>query len=173
MATAQTSIFNGALSGAAINLSSQFDNAIGFYLIAPGASVEYQIDIFLQVQLTNTTTRMVRLDPSNVSNTERITLLPASIVELGLPMRLAIVPSESFNLEVILLQSDCGVCQLNQRIEALEQTVADLENELTNDNQLLETALNLILNYLGIPVPVLPAAMSATSQSNYFNTGFI
>ncbi|MCC0177586.1 hypothetical protein I4641_11415 [Waterburya agarophytonicola K14] len=41
MATQQTTIFNGALTGATENLTSEFSNAIGFYLIAPGAVVEY------------------------------------------------------------------------------------------------------------------------------------
>lgn len=161
MATQQTIIFNGALTAATENLSAQFESAIGFYLIAPGSTVEYQIDIYLQVELSNTITRMVRLEPSNISTTERITLLPPQLSELGLPMRLTIVPSEAFNLEVILLTADCGLCAIQTAMES------------NGNSENIEVLLNLILTYLGIPLPVVPQSISSASFSNLFSTGFI
>ena len=160
MAIQQTTIFSNNLASATESLSAQFTNAIGFYLITPASSFEYQIDIFLQVQVSNSTTRMVRLEPSNVSTTERITLLPQSIVELGLPMRLSILPSEGFFLEVILLQSDCSLCSLDakvddlaNRLDALETKIDDLVNSNSNTAENLTTILNLILNAVGVPLP--------------------
>ena len=102
------------------NITSSFNTkGLGFYLIAPASEFDYQIDIFLQVELSSTVTRMVRLDPMNVSNTQRITLIPPQIVNLGLPMRLSILPSDGFFLEVILLQPDSTTNDLLDSLEAI------------------------------------------------------
>ena len=135
MATNQTTIFNDFLDPKTDNLSAEFSSGIGFYLIAPAAAVEYQIEIFLQVQLAPNVVRQVRLEPSNISTTERITLLPSQITDLGLPMRLAIVPSQGFLLEVILLST-------------------------SSNNDLL---LRLLFEALNIPFPV--NAVAASDQS--------
>lgn len=162
MATQQITILSDNLASASENLSAQFTDAIGFYLIAPASSFEYQIDIFLQVELSNTITRMVRLEPSNVSNTERITLLPQQIVDLGLPMRLSILPSEGFFLEVILLQSDCSLCSLNSKVDALSTKIDDLIDANSN----LTAIVNLIFDALGIPTP--PALPALIEQTFFF-----
>ena len=128
MATLQTPIFNNSLSPGTENLTDLFDSGFGFYLIAPASAVEYQIDIFLQVRVSNTLWRSVRLDPLNVSTTQRITLLPQQIIELGLPMRLAILPSQAFLLEVILLQSDCGLCFLEEKVDEILAAISQAES---------------------------------------------
>ncbi len=172
--TAQTiSIFNSLTLPNIENKSIVFERGIGFYLIVPTATVEYEIDIFLQVQLTPTVTRMVRLEPLNISNTERLTLIPQQLRDLGLPMYLAIFPSEAFNLEILLLKHECDFCE---ELEAVSQKIDELTaqlEELTNNNGNLETILQLILNALGIPVPVTPTSMNTTDFEPLFILGVI
>ena len=161
--TAQTiSIFNSVTLPNVENKSLTFTNGIGFYLIAPTASVEYEIDIFLQVQLTPTVTRMVRLEPLNISNTERLTVIPQQLRDLGLPMYLAIFPSEAFNLEVLLLQPECILCDELEAVSQKVDDLADLVEELATDNSNLETILQLILAALGITPPVVPPVTPPT-----------
>ncbi|MEM6613291.1 MAG: hypothetical protein AAF652_13745 [Cyanobacteria bacterium P01_C01_bin.72] len=149
MATQQTTIFNQSLNPGSENLSTVFTSGLGFYLIAPASDFEYQIDIYLQVQLSNTLWRQVRLDPFNVSTTQRITLFPQQILELGLPMRLALAPSQSFLLEVILLQNDCQLCTINSKLNEIQEQLNRIEAALEEaDNsdvsQVLETLFFLL-----------------------------
>ncbi len=152
------SIFNSVTNPNVENRSIAFTSGIGFYLVST-STVEYEIDIFLQVQLTPTVTRMVRLEPLNISNTERLTVIPQQLRNLGLPMYLAIFPSEAFNLEILLLQDECDFC------EELK-TVSQKVDELIVSNQ-------LILNALNIPIPVTPASMEATDFDPLFIVGII
>ena len=171
MATQQITIFNDNLTSNSENLSSVFTSGFGFYLIAPAASFEYQIDIYLQVQVSNTLWRQVRLDPYNVSTTQRITLIPQQIVELGLPMRLAIVPSSEFLLEVILLQSDCGLCTLDSGLTGLVNSVVEIVARLNG----VDSTLLLILDALDITAPppdpdppAIPVASAPATAENFF-----
>ena len=189
MAAQTISIFNSVTNPNVENKSIVFTSGIGFYLIAPTATDEYEIDIFLQVQLTPTMTRMVRLEPLNVSNTERLTVIPQQLRDLGLPMYLAIFPSEAFNLEILLLQPEClsdKVCEDLQTIKDELVTVqavvnnngsffgtifALLENfqtffdafevaQIQSDVADIKIKVDLILNNLNIPAPVNSALMS-------------
>lgn len=168
MSVQTVSIFNGTVDPSVENSSSIFTSGIGFYLIAPTAGVEYEVDIFLQVQLTSTVTRMVRLDPLNISTTERLTVIPQQLRDLGLPMYLAIFPSEAFNLEVLLLQPLCQLSGICTRLDAMDQKLDDLAASmggLANDNGQLEIILNLILTALGVAPPALPPTIA---QQQFF-----
>lgn len=145
MASKSVSIFNQTTVSDAENRSIEFTSGLGFYLIAPTIADEIEIDIFLQVQLSPSIVRQVRLEPMNLSNTERLTLIPSQLANLGLPMYLAIFPSEAIDLEIILLQP----------ISPLEE-ITELLDKL---NQLLE----IILNFFNIPLPVIPASASSDS----------
>ena len=123
MVTNQTTIYNGNLTANQENLTATFTNGIGFYLIAPNNINDLEIDIFLQIDLSNTVTRQIRLQPFNVSNTQRVTLLPTEITELNLPLRLAILPSNNFNLQIILLQTDCRICNIKSELDLIKATL--------------------------------------------------
>jgi hypothetical protein len=104
MPTTQTTILSSTLNPSIENYSDTFSEGIGFYLIAPTLISEVEIDIFLQIQFSPTTIRLVRLEPLNVSNTERFTLIPAELREINVPMRLLILPNQAFLLEIILVK---------------------------------------------------------------------
>lgn len=158
MSIQTVSIFNQTLNPNVENQSSSFTGGIGFYLIAPLATVEYEIDIFLQVQLSNSITRMVRLEPLNLSTTERLTVIPIQLRDLGLPMYLAIYPSEAFQLEVLLLQDNCSLNQICQDLTEIQEDVTDISATF----DFINIALNLVTNFLGIPQPVLPPTVAQT-----------
>jgi len=105
MPTQETTIYNSTVNPTTSNLSDQFTRGIGFYLTALNLTDEVEIDIFLQLYLTPTKIRAISLEPLNVSTTERLTLLPPQLRDIDIPMRLLILPSESFNLNITLLQT--------------------------------------------------------------------
>lgn len=130
MATQQTTIFNNNLVSNVENFSQEFFEGLGFYLINPNTNNEYQVDIFLQVKLSNTITRQIRLERLNISDTQKITLLPQQIVNLGLPMQLLILPSSNFFLEIILLKSSCTLCSLENKLNNIDKTLIKILNDL-------------------------------------------
>ncbi|MEM6612296.1 MAG: hypothetical protein AAF652_08585 [Cyanobacteria bacterium P01_C01_bin.72] len=146
MATQQTTIYNSDLIPNQENLSTELDHGLGFYLLS-STSEQTRVEVFLQLQITNTSYRQIRLDHNNISSTQRLTLIPQPIVELGLPMRLAIVPSAAFRLQIILLQSDCGLCQLNTKIDAILENLQTIGSEDFADN-LLQFAIDNLLPIL-------------------------
>jgi hypothetical protein len=105
MATQETTIYNSTLNPTIANLSDEFTRGIGFYLTALNLTDEVEIDIFLQLYLTPTKIRAINLESLNVSTTERLTLLPPQLRDIDIPMRLLILPSETFNLNITLLQT--------------------------------------------------------------------
>lgn len=130
MATQQVTIYNGLLNSNQENLTDTFINGVGFYLIIDNNVNQIEVDIFLQVELSNTVTRQIRLQPFNLSNTQRITLLPSEIAELNLPLKLSILPSDSFNLEVILLQTDCRICSLKLELDSIQLKLDEIKSAL-------------------------------------------
>lgn len=175
MSVTTISIFNGTTTPNSENNSANFTAGIGFYLIAPTSTDEIEIDIYLQVELTVNVTRMVRLEPLNISNTERLTVIPPQLRDLGLPMYLAIFPSEAINLEILLLQPVCTeaiICnqltQINQKVDALTTAI----QEINTDNNSQNIMLDLILSALNILAPVSPIALNSTSTNQLFATGF-
>ena len=145
MTTQQIIIFNDSVSSAGINLSAEFTSGMGFYLIAPGSSYEYEINIFLQLSISNTEKRLIRLEPHNISNTERLTLLPTQIVDLGLPMQLLIVPSTDFAMQIILVQSDCSLCQIQSDISTLKNQINSNFAAVNQTLAAMQTTLGQIL----------------------------
>jgi hypothetical protein len=145
MAVQQVSIFNQITVPGVENQSATFTNGLAFYLIAPFTAVEYEIDIFLQIRLSPTITRMVRLEPMNISNTERLTLIPNQLRDLGLPMYLAIFPSEVFSLEVILLQDECSLSSICADLQLIKTKLEILEQIDTDINDFI---IPFLLNFV-------------------------
>lgn len=123
MPTTETTIFSNTLDPTVENYSDTFLGAIGFYLIAPSLTSEVEIDIFLQVNFSPTIIRLVKLEPLNISNTERLTLIPAELRELSVPMRLLILPSQAFFLEIILVKVTYNDALKDEIIDTLSNLI--------------------------------------------------
>lgn len=176
--TLQTTIFRDDLASNAENFTDWFEQGLGFYLIAPASEFDYQIDIFLQVELSSTVTRMVRLEPMNVSNTQRITLIPPQIINLGLPMRLSILPSDGFFLEVILLQPDYNLDDSDDLLQFLIDNLLPLliDALLPEINNLLISVIsNLLLPAISeLLTGNSPSALPATTANSlYLDFNFV
>lgn len=64
--------------------------------------------------------------------------------------------------KVILLKSDCNLCILDSKVNALSSKI----DELINANSNLTTIVNLIFDALGVPTP--PALPALIEQTFFF-----
>ena len=158
MATQQITIFDAVSNPEQENLSSEFTNGLGFYLTS-NYQEQIKVEVFLQVQITNTDYRLVRLPNKNVSSTERITELPAAITELGLPMRLSIVPSQSVDLKAVLIQSDCSRCSLKDDVKQLTTNIDSYFDSVSARFTKIEATLARILQIVATDI-VIPGSIA-------------
>lgn len=156
------SVFNQVTNANSEDVSTTFTSGVGFYLISPTITDEIEIDIFLQVRVTATVTRMVRLEPLNLSTTERITVIPQQLRSLGLPMYLSIFSSEAVLLEVLLLQPTHSLATIGTELTIVNQKLDSLTAKVDS----IDASVDLVLADLGIPAPVTRSAITSRTQFN-------
>lgn len=91
-------IFAGVTTRSAATISEIFRDATFLYLVAPEGGYEIEIDAFLQIYLTPTEQRLIRLENNNVLNTEATALIPLEYRNSGYDMRLALYASSEERL---------------------------------------------------------------------------
>lgn len=134
-------IFNGTAQSSQINLSNGFNKANYIYLVFENAAIDLEIDISLQIYLTPTIQRAIRLENDNILNTVSITLIPSELVQSPFNMQLAIIVNQNVNISVFAVRTECCgekdldriKSQLN-RIEAynLVSSIGDTVSAIAN-----------------------------------------
>jgi len=164
-------VFSNNLNPITGSLTSRFTNATAFYIDAPLLGSEMEIDVFLQVYFPVFGGERVRnlalgklkdgQIALNETDTETVVPIPNEFLDSGLEMALYFTPSDPIFLEVYVLGVDVTIETIDQKIEAIGDRLDDLET----DNGNIDLILNLILNALGVPVPVIAGT---TAQQDFF-----
>lgn len=120
-----------------------------------------EIDVFLQVYFpTGAGERLRNLALGklkdgqialNQTDTETVVPIPAEFIDSGLDMALFFLPSDPIFLEVYVIGVDVSIKSLDQKIDSLNERLNNVETSNSN----LSTILNLILNALGVPAPLI------------------
>ena len=160
-------VFSDNLNPTTGSLTTRFTQATGFYIDVPFLTVEMEIDVFLQVYFPTATGERVRNLPLgklkdgeiklNETDSETLISIPYEFVDSGLEMALFFLSSDTTYLDVYVVGADCTLCEIKSSIEQLQ-----------NANSLTQQILELILNFLGISTPFLPAAPPTSAQSSFF-----
>lgn len=128
-------IFNGTAQSNQINLSDGFIKANYLYLVNNTPEIDLELDISLQIYLTPTITRAVRLENDNILNSVSISLIPHELFLSPFNMRVALITQQDINISITAVRNECcGEKELedvkNQlnRIEAynIVSTIADV-----------------------------------------------
>lgn len=111
-------IFNGTALANQITLSNGFNRANYIYLVYENPAIEVEVDISLQIFLTPTVQRAIRLENDNILNSVSITLIPSELVQSPYNMQLAIITNQNININVFAVRTVCcGEVEL-ERIKA-------------------------------------------------------
>ncbi len=126
-------VFQNNLVAASENLSTRFVDATAFYIAAPFLSVEYQIDVFLQVYFPAITGEQVRNIPLgqiskqaillNVIDTEQVQTIPSEYLNTGLEMALLFLSSDNTFIQAAIIKPDCSLREICTRLTAIEQAL--------------------------------------------------
>lgn len=145
-------VFSNNLDPSSANLSSRFTEASSFFIEAPLLGAELEIDVFLQVYLPGIFGETARNIPLgkiesqaillNVTDTETANLIPLEYQNTNLEMALLFLASDTTFLYALVVKPDCNLCLLKDQLEQLN------------------TKVDLILNELSIPIPVVLASLS-------------
>lgn len=156
-------VFQNNLIPEQLNLSDRFINATAFIVSAPLITAELEIDCYLQVYIpaiTGEIARVVNLGKIseqaiylNIADTEVLSVIPSELLDTGLEMALAFVPSDSTFIQATIITKDCSVCT---ELAAMRQEIDFLRQQ--ND---------LILNSLGVVAPVSSGLSNAQFQTQY------
>lgn len=154
-------VFSDNLNPTTGSLSDRFRNATAFYIDAPLLTGEMEIDVFLQVYFPTATGERLRnlalgkLSDGqirlNQTDTETVVPIPDEFIDSGLDMALFFLPSDPIFLEVYVLGADVSIKSLDEKIDELTRQLNDVETGNNNT----DIILNLILNALGIPAPII------------------
>lgn len=135
-------VFQNNLNPAVENLSSRFVGATAFYIAAPFLSVEYQIDVFLQVYFPAITGEQVRAIPLgqieeqaillNVTDTERVQTIPSEFVDTGLEMALLFLSSDSTFIQAAIIKPSCSLTDVCSSLDAVNARLTTIESAITN-----------------------------------------
>ena len=179
-------VFSSNLDPAAENLTIRFTNATGFYITAPFLNAELEIDVFLQVYFPTPLGEQVRNLPLskiesqaillNVTDTQSLVTIPSEYRDTGLEMALLFLASSTTFLQVVVVSPDCSLCELDNRIDALQQQLTNGLNQLTQNQAAMQNTLNQILTIVGAdvvipgtvdPGGIVPVGLAATA-ANFF-----
>ncbi len=138
---ALVTVFSNNLDPAGANLSTRFTDAVAFYIAAPLINSELEIDVFLQVYFPAVIGSQVRNIPLgkieeqsillNVTDTETANIIPSEFLDTGLEMALLFLASNTTFIQAAVVKKDCSLSDICQRLEAIEQALADLGNPVT------------------------------------------
>ena len=153
-----TTVFSDNLDPDNGSLTARFSNATAFYIDAPLLNVELEIDVYLQVYLPTATGERLRnlalgkLKDGNIKlneiDTETVVPIPSEFIDSGLEMAFYFTPSESIFLEVYVLEKQCTICTIDQKID----------NLIAANNQ-INSVLDLVLDTLNtLVLPQVPQA---------------
>lgn len=133
-------VFSSNLDPSIENLSTRFTDATAFYIDAPLIEPELEIDVFLQVYFPTSNNERIRVlsigkisEASvllNVTDTESVVTIPVEYVGTGLEMALLFLASSTTYLEAYVIGKNCTVCQLKAEIEAIKNTLSDMQAQL-------------------------------------------
>lgn len=134
-------IFNGIAQSDEITLTDGFNRASYIYLTFANPAIDVEIDISLQIYLTPTIQRAIRLENDNILNTVSITLIPNELVQSPFNMQLAIITNQNVDIAVYAVRTECcGEVELDRiksqlnRIEAynIVSAVGDTVSAIAN-----------------------------------------
>lgn len=164
-------VFSNNLDPTNGSLTARFVDATAFYIDAPLLPEELEIDVFLQVYFSAAAGERVRnlalgklkdgQIKLNETDTETVVPIPSELLNTGLEMALYFTPSDTTFLEVYAVGKNCSLCGIDNKIDA----IGDRLDELENASSATDVILNLILNSLGIPVPVIAGTQA---QQDFF-----
>lgn len=153
-------VFQDNLNPSAPNLSDRFTDAVGFFISAPLIAVEYEVDCFLQVYfpaIIGEQTRVINLGKIteqsillNLTDTETANIIPNEFLDTGLEMALLFLSSDTTFIQAAIVKKTCSL------------------TEICSDLTQVKNALNLIANFLGVPIAPLPVIPSSTQQAFFF-----
>lgn len=153
------------------SLTDRFKNATAFYIDIPLLAFELEIDVYLQVYFpTQLGERLRNLKLGSIADgeirlnqtdTETVVPIPNEFIDSGLEMALFFTPSEPIFLEVFVLGKDVTVKSLDLKLDRIVNRLDNLET--SNEN--LDLVLNLILNAIGVPVPIVAGT---PAQQDFF-----
>ena len=93
-------VFNNTLSTENINRTDSLKGAIGFFIVFPDSADELEIDFYLQVEVTNTENRLLKVDETYTANTLSLYTIPMELQGSGLNLYGSIIGTFSLFVEV-------------------------------------------------------------------------
>ena len=72
-------VFNGNLNPEDTNKTESLKGAIGFFIVFPDSTDELELDFYLQVEVTNTENRLLKVDETYTANTLSLYTIPIEL----------------------------------------------------------------------------------------------
>lgn len=164
-------IYNGNLDSQAINRTNSLQGAIGFFVIFPDSTDELEIDFYLQVEVTNSENRLLKLNETYTVNTLSLYTIPMELQGTGLNIYGAIISTFSISIEVWAIYSNSTLEDIKDKLEEIDlklQTdlafeVAQTLNEIQQNIALTAIATGLLPITGGVSGGAIPALTAGST----------
>lgn len=136
-----TRIYNGTPSATVINNSSYCNGATAIYMLADGVG-EVEIDCYLQLELSPTTNRLIRLNDSFTLDTVLVFPIPYELQTVDYNIYIAFTTAINTYIEIWAIYSRVTLADISEQIAQLENSGIPQET-LTFITDSLTTLLSL------------------------------
>ena len=162
-------VFNENLQPNQYFLSDLIEDATAFYIIAPDESVEVQIDIFLQLEISVFENRQIRLFEGLTENdTRTVLIIPEELTYTNTNKRFALYSDFSVRVEIWCIYKDFSIDSnqldsIENKLNAL-QTTNSINNALNAGIALNAIQQNISLGLLAASLSPITLGSSLASQ---------
>ncbi|WP_324281577.1 hypothetical protein VKI22_10505 [Cyanobacterium aponinum UTEX 3221] len=137
-------VYNGTPNGASITNTESIKGAIALYMIAPDISDEIEIDFYLQLEISATDNRLVRLNENFTLDTVVIYPIPLEFQFTDLNIYGAFTSSLGQNVEIWAIVPENSLADLPDQIEeTLKLQRADLAIEVAQAVNAIQQSITL------------------------------
>ncbi|BAQ67067.1 hypothetical protein [Geminocystis sp. NIES-3709] len=166
-----TRIFNGTPTASVINNTAYCNGATALYMLCPDTVGEVEIDFYLQLELSPTTNRLVRLTESFTMDTVVIYSIPQELQLIDYNIYGAFTTSVNNYIEIWAIYSRVTLENVMDKLEELE-----VDNAEPIPQDILDYIVQVLASLsLGLPPPLPPIALPSgggTSEPLPFLGGF-
>lgn len=132
-------IYNGTPDSNIINNTASIGDATALFMLAPDSTAEWEIDFYLQLEISPFQNRLIRLNDSFVMDTVVVYPIPMELQRTGLNIYGAFTGEVGTNIEIYAIEKETAdfTCDLTEVLDAindfrLQFTVEQLRNIATD-----------------------------------------
>ena len=137
-----TRIYNGTPSATSINNSAYCNGATALYMLADGIG-ELEIDCYLQLELTPTTNRLIRLNDSFTLDTVLVFPIPYELQAVDYNIYVAFTTTINQYIEIWAIYSRVTLTDISEQIAELQTSGGIPQETLDFITDSLTTLLSL------------------------------